>query len=98
MLRASQEKFRDTLAENINIIRSVYVLMAVIITFGVIYNSARINLSERARELASLRVLGFSKGEVSYILLGELALIVLIAIPPGWLIGHWPQMDDCTKP
>ena len=87
MLRASQEKFRDTLAENINIIRSVYVLMAVIITFGVIYNSARINLSERGRELASLRVLGFSKGEVSYILLGELALIVLIAIPPGWLMG-----------
>ena len=79
--------FRDTLAENINIIRSVYVLMAVIITFGVIYNSARINLSERGRELASLRVLGFSKGEVSYILLGELALIVLIAIPPGWLMG-----------
>ncbi len=87
MLRASQEKFRDTLAENINIIRSVYVLMAVIITFGVIYNSARINLSERGRELASLRVLGFTKGEVSYILLGELALIVLIAIPPGWLMG-----------
>ena len=87
MLRASQEKFRDTLAENINIIRSVYVLMAVIITFGVIYNSARINLSERGRELASLRVLGFSKGEVSYILLGELALLVLLAIPPGWLLG-----------
>ncbi len=61
--------------------------MAVIITFGVVYNSARINLSERGRELASLRVLGFSKSEVSYILLGELALLVLIAIPPGWLMG-----------
>lgn len=87
MLRASQAIFRDTMAENINIIRTVYVLMAVIITFGVVYNSARINLSERGRELASLRVLGFSKAEVSYILLGELALLVLLAIPPGWLMG-----------
>lgn len=87
LLRASQKKFRETMAENINIIRTIYVLMAVIITFGVVYNSARINLSERGRELASLRVLGFSKGEVSYILLGELALLVLIAIPPGWLMG-----------
>ncbi len=87
LLRESQKKFRETMAENINIIRSVYVLMAVIITFGVVYNAARINLSERARELASLRVLGFSKAEVSHILLGELALIVLLAIPPGWLMG-----------
>ena len=87
MLRASQKIFRQTLAENLNIIRNIYVLMAVVITFGVVYNSARINLSERSRELASLRVLGFSKREVSYILLGELALLVLLAIPPGWLLG-----------
>ncbi len=87
LLQASQAKFRETMAENINIIRTVYVLMAVVITFGVVYNSARINLSERGRELASLRVLGFSRAEVSWILLGELALLVLIAIPPGWLMG-----------
>lgn len=63
-------------------------LMAGIINFGVVYNSARIALSERGRELASLRVLGFTQGEVSYILLGELALLVLVSIPVGLAIGY----------
>lgn len=58
------------------------------ITFGVVYNSARITLSERSRELASLRVLGFTRGEIAYILLGELALLTLAAIPLGFLIGR----------
>ncbi len=60
---------------------------ASIIAFGVIYNSARITLTERGRELASLRVLGFTRGEISYILLGELAILTLVAIPPGLLLG-----------
>ena len=55
---------------------------------GVVYNSARISLSERSRELASLRVLGFTRGEISYILLGELAVLTLAAIPLGFLLGH----------
>ncbi len=59
------------------------------ITFGVVYNSARITLSERSRELASLRVLGFTRGEIGYILLGELALLTLAAIPLGFLVGRW---------
>jgi putative ABC transport system permease protein len=54
----------------------------------VVYNSARISLSERARELASLRVLGFTRAEVLWILLLELALLTLIAQPPGWAIGY----------
>jgi putative ABC transport system permease protein len=54
---------------------------------GVIYNGARIALSERGRELASLRVLGFTRREVSVLLLGEQAVITLFAIPLGWLIG-----------
>jgi len=58
------------------------------IAFGVVYNSMRIALSERNRELASLRVLGFERGEVAYILLGELALLTLVAIPIGFLIGY----------
>ena len=58
------------------------------ITFGVVYNSARITLSERSRELASLRVLGFTRGEIAYILLGELALLTLAAIPLGFLVGR----------
>jgi putative ABC transport system permease protein len=65
------------------------VLFAGIIAFGIVYNNARISLSERARELASLRVLGFTRGEISYILLGELAVLTLLALPLGFLIGNW---------
>ena len=66
--------------ENINIMTSVYVALSVIIAFGVVYNSARIQLSERARELASLRVLGFTRGEVSRVLLIELAVLAVITV------------------
>jgi putative ABC transport system permease protein len=67
---------------------SIYTGLAAIIAFGVVYNNARISLSERARELASLRVLGFTQGEVLRILLLELALLTLVAQPPGWAIGY----------
>ena len=68
--------------------RPVYTALAGIIAFGVVYNSARVALSERARELASLRVLGFTRAEVLVILLLELGLITLMAQPPGWLMGY----------
>lgn len=63
-------------------------ILASTIAFGVIYNSARIALSERQRELASLRVLGYTRGEISYIFLGELAILTLLSIPLGFLLGH----------
>jgi putative ABC transport system permease protein len=63
-------------------------LLAATIAIGVVYNTARIALSERSRELASLRVLGFTRGEISYILLGELAVLTLLAIPLGFLLGR----------
>ena len=66
---------------------SMTVLMGMIINFGVVYNAVRIALAERGRELASLRVMGFTQGEVSYILLGELAVLVLASIPLGFLVG-----------
>jgi len=84
----SLKKFRETMEQNIVIMMTVYIVLAVIIAFGVVYNSARIQLSERARELASLRVLGFTRGEVSSVLVVELAIIVLVAQPLGWLIGY----------
>ena len=84
----SRQRFRDTIERNITTSTAVYVTLAVIITFGVIYNSARIQLSERARELASLRVFGFTRAEVSSVLLIELAVIVLLAQPLGWLLGY----------
>lgn len=63
-------------------------LLAGAIAFGVVYNSARIALAERSRELASLRVLGYTRGEISAILLGELAGLTLAAIPLGFLLGR----------
>lgn len=86
--RNALKLFRATLAENINMMTSIYIGLAVIVAFGVVYNSARIQLSERARDLASLRVLGFHKSEVARVLFTELALLALLAQPLGWLIGH----------
>jgi putative ABC transport system permease protein len=85
----TRERFRETIEENIGIMMTVYMALAFIITFGVIYNAARIQLSERARELASLRVLGFTKGEVSSVLLIELGVIIVLAQPVGWLSGYY---------
>ncbi len=84
----SRQKFRDTIEENIVTMTMLYVALAVTITFGVVYNSARIQLSERAREMASLRVFGFTPTEVSKVLLFELGIIVLLAQPLGWLLGY----------
>jgi putative ABC transport system permease protein len=88
VLGRTVERFRDTIAENITVMVTVYVGLASIIAVGVIYNFARIALSEQGRELASLRVLGFTKAEVAGILFGELAVIVLLAQPLGWAIGY----------
>jgi putative ABC transport system permease protein len=79
--------FRQTIRQNIFIMTTVYVVLSIIIAFGVVYNSARIQLAERARELASLRVLGFTGGEVATVLALELAIIVALAQPLGWLLG-----------
>lgn len=85
---AALQTFRETLAQNLTFMISVYAVLAGIIAFGVVYNFARISLSEQGREMASLRVLGFTKGEVSALLLGELAVVVILAQPLGWLIGY----------
>lgn len=85
---SSIQSFYDTIAETILFFTFISTLLGSSIAFGVIYNSMRIALSERNRELASLRVLGFERSEVAYILLGELALFTLIAIPLGFLIGY----------
>lgn len=77
-----------TMGETILIITFIHTIMATAFAFGVIYNSARIAYSERSRELASLRVLGFSHAEVAYILLGELIILTLLAIPVSFVIGE----------
>tara|TARA_Y100000815_G_scaffold11058_3_gene9885 strand:- start:4450 stop:6810 length:2361 start_codon:yes stop_codon:yes gene_type:complete len=87
MLNDTRQTFRDTIKENIVIQSVIYIAIAAMITIGVTYNSARIQLSERARELASLRILGFTNAEVSYILMGETLLLAILAQPLGWAVG-----------
>jgi putative ABC transport system permease protein len=83
----SIRNFKDTIAENMLRMRLFNVGFATVIACGVVYNSARIALAERSRELASLRVMGFTRGEISTILLGELAVLTLAALPLGLGLG-----------
>jgi putative ABC transport system permease protein len=85
---AAVESYRRTLGESIAIVRTVTIVIALIMAFGVVYNTSRIALSERARELGTLRIIGLSRGEVAYILLGEIALVTLAALPLGVLLGY----------
>jgi putative ABC transport system permease protein len=82
------EQFQDTIASSLMIFNTVLVIFACIIAFGVVYNAARIALSERERELATLRIIGFSQAEIAGILLGEQGIITLLAIPVGWGVGY----------
>ncbi len=79
--------FRTSTGDMIGILRKLYFTLAVIVAFGVVYNSARIALSERSRDLATLRVVGFSQREVAQVLLGELSILVISALPLGLLFG-----------
>jgi len=82
-----RSNFEKTTAASINLIQSVYLVLATVVAFGVVYNNARISLAERARELATLRVIGFSKREVGAVLVTELVILGLIAVPLGLLLG-----------
>jgi putative ABC transport system permease protein len=82
-------QFDATLSENLLTMVAIYTLIGVLIAVGVVYNAARIQLSERSYELASLRVLGFSRAEVAYVLVGEMMLLTALAIPLGWGLGYW---------
>src|SRR3989338_72137 len=77
-----------TMAESIRIVTVIFSSLGMLIAVGVVYNAARIQLAERAHELASLRVLGFSRAEVGYVLVGEMMFLTVLAIPPGWGLGY----------
>lgn len=83
------ESFYETMARQMLTFAFFNTLLAATIAVGVVYNTARIAFSERSRELASLRVLGYTRSEISYILLGELAVIVFLAIPLGCYLGQF---------
>jgi putative ABC transport system permease protein len=79
---------QEVSARNIRIMSTVLTLCAAVIAVGVVYNNARIALAERTWELASLRVLGFTRAEVSGLLLGEMAISIAVALPLGMLLGR----------
>jgi putative ABC transport system permease protein len=81
-------EFRKQTGESMNVFAYVLTAFAVTIALSVVYNNARVALSMRGRELASLRVLGFTRGEISEILIGELAVQVLLGIPLGLWFGR----------
>jgi putative ABC transport system permease protein len=85
--RAARESFDRTMGQMMGIVQTIYFSFAVIVSFGVIYNGARIALSERTRDLATLRVIGFTRWEVATVLIGELAVLTLLALLPGLFIG-----------
>jgi putative ABC transport system permease protein len=82
-------RFESMIDDNINTMMVFYIAFASAISVGVVYNSARILFSERAHELATLRVLGYHRSEVAVVLIGEIALLVAISVPVGLIIGHW---------
>ena len=86
--RAMLEGFEANIGRSLSITTTLLVSFATIIAMGVIYNGARIALSERGRELASLRVLGFTRREVSVLLLGEQATVTAVGIPAGFALGY----------
>ena len=82
------QRLREQSGESMDVVTLVLTVFAATIAVGVVYNNARVALSLRGRDLASLRVLGFTRAEISRILLGELGLQVLLAVPVGLLLGH----------
>jgi putative ABC transport system permease protein len=87
--QASVDSFKNTAGKNMMHMRTINLTFAIIIALGVVYNGARISLSERTRELATLRVIGFTRREISTILLGEIGTITLLGIPFGLVMGYW---------
>ena len=86
---ASIKSFRATTASFVLWFATIFILFATTIAVGVVYNNMRVALQERAVELAGLRVLGFSRGEVSRLLFGEVAIEGMVAVPFGLILGYW---------
>ena len=87
IVRDARLSFDKTTGQMMGTVQAIYFLFAIIVSFGVVYNGARIALSERSRDLATLRVVGFTHGEVTTVLISELAMLTLLAIPIGLFIG-----------
>lgn len=99
--RAAIDLFDQTIGETMLIVIIFYTGFASVLSFGVIYNNMRISLSERGRELATLRVMGFRNGEIAYMLFGEAAMLTLLGLPLGcflgWLLAEFMALGFNTE-
>ena len=87
LISEAERGIREYMGDTMQMFAVVFVLLAGSIAFAVVYNNARITFAERARELATLEVLGYSRLQVSWILIGEIALLTALALPLGWAVG-----------
>jgi putative ABC transport system permease protein len=78
---------RKAYADGVGVMTTIYLVFAAVMAGGVAFSASRVTFAEQERDLATLRVLGFSRAEASYILLGELMLLALLAVAPGCLLG-----------
>lgn len=87
LISEAEDGLREYMDDTVLIMMGILLLLAGSITFALVYNNARIAFAERARELATLRVLGFTRAQVGWVLVGEIALLTLLAIPLAWGLG-----------
>lgn len=92
----AERAFETIMNTGAGAVRYVMGWIAFVITFGIVYTASKIAYAERARDLASLRVLGFTRGETAFVLLGELAIITLAAILLGALLGYYLSFGIAT--
>ncbi len=83
----AERSMRNNFDEHIGVMIAIYSAFAAVMAGGVAFSAARVTLAEQERDLATLRVLGFTRAEVSYVLIGEIAALALFAVPVGCLIG-----------
>ena len=86
-LRQAEAAMRKAYADGVGVMTSLYLVFAAIMAGGVAFSASRVTFAEQERDLATLRVLGFTRAEASYILLGELMALALLAVAPGCLLG-----------
>jgi putative ABC transport system permease protein len=84
---AMRESFRRSTVESIQLIQNIYFLFAVMLAFGIVYTNCRISFWEQSRDLATLRITGFTQREVANVMIAELAVLTLLALPMGLWIG-----------
>lgn len=97
--REAYVNFQEMIEDGPGIFRNIMMVFSIVIAAGVVYNGARIAFIERHHDLASLRVLGFTKFETGYVLFGELVLLAILALPVGSLIGFglWVYIADALS-